>query len=217
MEGKLEVYTCPLTSEENVALDKFLELLKTKKIEFNTVQFDSGYLVRFLRARKLDLNKTFEMFTAFLKWRKDNNVDESESFQFPELDQIKAYYPHGFHKTDKLGRPIYIEVLGELKVDEMFKITSAERLLLYQVKSYEKLITNIFPACCQTSGKYVQQIFSIIDLKKLTSKLLSKKVYNFLKLTSSNSQNYYPEILGQLYVVNADYYSKLHGLFAKLL
>ena len=81
MEGKLEVYTCPLTSEENVALAKFLELLKTKNIVFNTVQFDSGYLVRFLRARKLDLNKTFEMFTAFLKWRKDNNVDESAIFK----------------------------------------------------------------------------------------------------------------------------------------
>lgn len=112
------------------------------------------------------------------------------------------FYPHFFHKTDKLGRPVYIEILGDLKIDEMFKITTPERLIQYQVKLYESLLNSIFPICTQNAKKYVQQTFTIIDLKKLSSKLLSKKVYNFLKLTSSNSQNNYPEMLGQLFFVN---------------
>jgi len=37
----------------------------------------------------------------------------------------------------------------------------------------------------------------------LSTKLLGKKTYNFLKLTSQNSQNYYPEILGNLYIINS--------------
>lgn len=205
MEGNLTVsaYAAPITSEENTALSKFITLLQSKKIVYDEKKFDNGYLVRFLRARKLDINKTFEMFTNFLKWRVDNKIDEIKNFDLPELKEIKLFYPHGLHKVDKQGRPIYIEVLGELKVDEMFKITSPERLLMYQAREYEKAIDKIFPACSKNVGKYIQQTFAIVDLKKMTSSLLSKKFYGFLKLTSHNSQNYYPEMLGQMIVVNA--------------
>lgn len=203
MESKVTVHTAPLSIEESTALNKFKDLLKSKKVEYNPNQFDDGYLVRFLRARKLDLNKSFEMFTNFLKWRIANNVDEIEKFQIPEVNKIKVCYPHGFHKTDKLGRPIYIEIIGELKIDELFKVTTSERLSMYQVKLYERLLKKIFPVCSTNANKHISQTFTIIDLKKMTGKLLSKKAYNFLKLTSMNSQNYYPEILGQLYVVNA--------------
>lgn len=76
MESNPTTYTCPITTEEHTALAKFIDLLKAKKIEYDTQKMDNAYLVRFLRARKSDLNKTLEMFTNHLKWRKDNNVDE---------------------------------------------------------------------------------------------------------------------------------------------
>lgn len=44
--------------------------------DFNT--YDDLYLLRFLRARKFDIEKTNLMFTDFLKWRTENNVDEIE-------------------------------------------------------------------------------------------------------------------------------------------
>jgi hypothetical protein len=203
MESQIENYIAPFTSEENASLAKFKELLKTKKVEYNNVRFDDFYLMRFLRARKMDQVKTMEMFVGFLKWRKDNNVDEIDNWTFPELDQVKLYYPHGLHKTDREGRPIYIEVLGELRVDELFKVTTAERLLQYQAKCYERVLNDVFPSCSRAAKKHIFQTFTILDLKKLTAKLLSKKTYGFLKLTSQNSQNYYPEILGSLFVVNA--------------
>lgn len=201
--SKVLVYTAPFTMEESTALNKFVDILKAKKVDYDQEKYESSCLIRFLRARKLDLNKAFEMFTNFLKWRADNNVDQIEKVDFSELERVKVYYPHGFHKTDKLGRPVYIEVLGDLKVDEIFKMTSAERLLMYQVKEYEILMKRIFPACSQNAKKHISQTFTIVDLKKLTAKLLSKKVYSLLKQSFQISQNYYPEILGQMYVVNA--------------
>lgn len=59
-----------------------LEKLKEKILadqlltDFNT--FDDLYLLRFLRARKFDLDKTYAMFATFLKWRKENDVDNIE-------------------------------------------------------------------------------------------------------------------------------------------
>lgn len=48
---------------------------------------------------------------------------------------------------DKLGRPIYIERVGFLNVDQVFKFTTEERLLKYYALSYETLLTKIFDAC----------------------------------------------------------------------
>lgn len=42
----------------------------------------------------------------------------------------------------------------------------------------------------------------------MTSKFLKKKVYEFIKLTSAVGQNYYPEILGQMFIVNAGFLFK---------
>jgi hypothetical protein len=114
-----------------------------------------------------------------------------------------VFYPHGLHKVDKQGRPIYIELIGEVKIDEVFKNTTPERLLSYQARQYEYLLNSILPICSQSAKKHVSQTFTILDLKKASTKLLSKKFYNFVKLTSQNSQNYYPEILGQMFVVNS--------------
>lgn len=75
MEGKL---TGPITADENKALAKLKELLIAKKVEFNASKFNDYYLVRFLRARKLEPGKAFEMFSNFLKWRADNKIDDLE-------------------------------------------------------------------------------------------------------------------------------------------
>jgi hypothetical protein len=202
MESKPEYSIAPFTSEESVALSKFKDLLKSKKIDYDSTKFDDFYLVRFLRARKLDQAKSLEMFTNFLKWRAESKIDDMQNWTFPEIDQVRLYYPHGLHKTDKNGRPIYIEILGELRVDELFKVTTPERLLAYQAKCYERVLSEVFPSCSRAAKTHIHQTLTILDLKKLTAKLLSKKTYGFLKMTSFNSQNYYPEILGSLYIVN---------------
>ena len=37
--------------------------------------YDDYYMLRFLRARKFDMEKTILMFNNFMQWRKDNDVD----------------------------------------------------------------------------------------------------------------------------------------------
>jgi len=48
--------------------------------------YDDYYLLRFLRARKFDMEKTKLMFNNFLEWRQNNGVDTIlEDFYFEEL------------------------------------------------------------------------------------------------------------------------------------
>jgi len=91
-------------------------------------------LLRFLRARKFDWEKTKLMFDNFIKWRVDNDVDNVLlSFNFEEAPDVQRYYPHGYHKVDKKGRPIYIERNGLLNIDELFKVTDEGRMVRHYI------------------------------------------------------------------------------------
>ena len=51
-----------------------------------------------------------DMFQACEQWRKDKQVDDIfANFKFDEQPLVTTIYPRFYHKTDKLGRPIYIE------------------------------------------------------------------------------------------------------------
>ena len=42
------------------------------------------------------------MFSNFLAMRKEFDVDNVlENFKYTELDQVKTYFPHGYHGIDK--------------------------------------------------------------------------------------------------------------------
>ncbi len=64
----------PMTLEERNALTKFKDAMDDKDIDYD--DYDDNYLTRFLRARKLDIPKVYEMFKNFIDWREKENVDD---------------------------------------------------------------------------------------------------------------------------------------------
>jgi hypothetical protein len=194
-------YLGDLSPEQELALKKFRGEVQAMGIPDS--KFDDSYLLRFLRARKFDLAKTKEMWVNFIKWRKDNGVDEIGSYVFSEIEDLKKAWPHGYFRTDKLGRPIYIERTGQLKLKQLFKVTTEERLIKYWIQSYERLVNHIMPVCSKVRGQRIEQTCTILDLKGGSTSIMSKQVYDFVKLASSIGQNYYPESMGKMFIVNA--------------
>jgi hypothetical protein len=80
----------------------FKEKLKNEKVLEDFSFFDEAYLLRFLRARKFDIDKAFLMISEFFQWRIKENVDEAEHYVYEQLLAVKKFYPHGYHKTDKM-------------------------------------------------------------------------------------------------------------------
>lgn len=80
---------------------------------------------------------------------------------------MKKHYPHGFHKVDKSGRPIYIERLGMVDLNAFSKATTIERYVKYHIKEQEKTLSLRYPACSIASEKHVSSTTTILDVSGL--------------------------------------------------
>lgn len=106
--------------------------------------------------------------------------------------------------------PIYMERLGFTSPEEIWKVTTPDRLLVYYTVLYEELLDSIFKACTEQRRKEtgnegrVTQTCTILDLKdiKLTQ---ASAAYKFVKPASEMAQNNYPEILGSMFILNAPF------------
>lgn len=82
---------------------------------------------------------------------------------------MKKHYPHGFHKVDKTGRPIYIERLGMADLTAFLKATTIDRYVKYHIKEQEKTLTIRYPACSIAADKHVSSTTTILDVSGIVS------------------------------------------------
>ncbi|KAJ7123164.1 CRAL-TRIO domain-containing protein [Mycena epipterygia] len=162
-------------------------------------------MLRFLRARKFDVPKAKEMFINNEKWRKEMDVDGIvKNFEFPELPIVDKYYPQYYHKSDKDGRPVYIERLGQLDLKQLYAATTQERQIKRLILEYEKFLTERLPACSAAAGHPVETSCTILDLHNVS---LSNfyRVKDYVLQASSIGQDRYPECMGKFYIINAPF------------
>jgi hypothetical protein len=92
--------------------------------------------------------------------------------------------------------------LGKIDLNQMYKITTADRMLQNLVSEYEKLADPRLPACSRKAGKLLETCCTVMDLKGVGITSVPS-VYGYVKQASDISQNHYPERLGKLYLINA--------------
>lgn len=114
------------------------------------------------------------------------------------------YYPQFYHKTDREGRPLYIEQLGKLDITALYKITTQERQLKHLVDEYEKFLSVRLPACSAATGTLVETSCTILDLYNAGISTFYK-VKDYVMAASNIGQNHYPETMGHMFIINAPY------------
>lgn len=177
---------------------------QTQKLGYD--RYDDQTLLRFLRARKFDLPRAKLMWETNEKWRKDFGADEiaANGFHYPEQAEVDKYYPQFYHKTDRAGRPIYIEQLGKLDINKLYALTTQERQLKHLVAEYEKFLGERLQACSKQKGELVETSCTILDLHNAGISTFYK-VKDYVSAASAIGQNYYPETMGNMFIVNAPY------------
>ena len=209
MEDKEKEYHESIDPKEVKPLEEFKNTIATitekkdKAVINPFILLDNDLLIHFLRARKLNVKKATKMLLDYLHWKAKINLDELYSnYVFKEKYRLQLLFPHGFHKLTKDGCPIYFKIMCKLNAGELFKISTAEEITKYSIQIYERLERDYFKICSNLKGNYIHGVFNIIDFKGIGTSLLNKQLLNYVKETFKICQDYFPETLDWLYVIN---------------
>ncbi|KIJ17681.1 hypothetical protein PAXINDRAFT_167671 [Paxillus involutus ATCC 200175] len=201
----------PLTPQQAETLRIFRQQLFDEGIlhEGDSINTDDPTLLRFLRARKFNLSESKKMITNCQHWRQTVSgigIDELskrlDPFDYPGREEVFKSWSMFFHKTDKKGRPLNVQFFGGLNLPELYKHITPEKHWEAIVVNADALTREILPAASRAVGNRVDHSFVIVDLKGFG---LSQfwQVKSLAQASFQISQDYFPETMGQLAIVNA--------------
>ncbi|KAF6168431.1 hypothetical protein GIB67_004983 [Kingdonia uniflora] len=137
-------------------------------------------MLRFLKARKFDIEKTKQMWSDILQWRKEFGADSlTPSWRILISQKSTKFAGHAMQAT------------------------TMDRYLKYHVQEFERTFGTKFPACSITAKKHIDQRTNIFDVQGVGLKNFNKAAKDLLMHLQKIDGDNYPETLCRMLIINA--------------
>jgi hypothetical protein len=173
---------------------------------------DDKKLMRFLRARQHDLTKAEEMLRSSIKWRKEYDVDSYKSWVPPSVlrDDYNIICDHtGYDHQD---RPTFYIPLGSYLGKECVEDGWKDDLFKFVFFALEKGLSILEE--CEAATVTVVVDMANLRMKQVIhveSMMILYKAFGFLEAN-------YPEVLKQVFIVNAPWvFTMAYNFFKPIL
>jgi len=190
----------PLSAQEQ-------EILAAMKAQFGDrlKTISESTLIRYIRGYKDDPHpkeKAIEMLGKMLTWRESNKIDELVKQTLPKGDVFKHIWPSGVHGVGKEGHPILVNRLGAVDGSKLTKEFTMDQVTQFHIQEMESL-NSAKEAASSLQQRRIYKHIAILDLKGLSMSHLSEKFRGPMKQFVSIDQDFYPETLHVMIIVNS--------------
>ncbi|KAK9366599.1 CRAL-TRIO domain-containing protein [Lipomyces kononenkoae] len=223
-----------LTPDEEEALRIFKELCIERGLydPANTVG-EFGYredalLLRFLRARRFNVQDAFTQFHGTEQWRNENEIDKLyNTIDLERYDKTRRLYPQWTGRRDRRGLPVYVFEVKHLNSKTMSAYeksvgvasepgSKTPQKLLGLFALYENLTRFVMPLCSILSdrkypGTPITQSMNIVDISGV-SLTMFWNLRAHMQDASVLATAHYPETLGCIFIIGApSFFSTVWG------
>ncbi|OXA55950.1 SEC14-like protein 3 [Folsomia candida] len=188
------------TSLEIQKLSEFRK--KVDHILLTEDQKEDSFLIRWLRARNLDVAKAEEMLRFSLQWRQENDIDTIlERYQMPE--DLRERAPIAYCGLSNEGCAVFVVPFGRHDTRyglEKYGIEVMERYQTYNMEEFAKLLRDEGIK----HGRKVTQMIEIADCEGYSYWQMSSKLCReYVIKMQQQMGNHYPELIRYVMIVNA--------------
>ncbi|KAK6305992.1 hypothetical protein J4Q44_G00229170 [Coregonus suidteri] len=159
------------------------------------------FLLRWLRARNFNVNKSEAMLRKHLDFRKHMKADTiTTEWQPPEV--IEKYLSGGMCGYDREGSPIWWDVIGPVDPKGLFLSASKQDFIKSKIRDCE-ILQKECELQSERLGRHVEAITMIYDCDGLGLKHLWKPAIETYGEILTMFEDNYPEGLKRLFVIKA--------------
>jgi len=190
------------SSKEREILQLFrTEVASMRGVSPEDEDLSDHFLIRWLRARNLDIARAKTMLAHYYEWKSEHNFPDCiHPSIWTSPDVIRNDIIVQFFGDDSDGRPVIWAPVGRWEVRKRLEEGLKEQLVLHVYSIFKSVLDRIDEARTQRG---VTQVVGILDMAELSFRKLSIETMQATTRFFREFEAYFPEIVTTVYVINA--------------
>jgi hypothetical protein len=206
--GERPGYYPNISAEQLKASRDLIRLVEKENLRFNIdEEHEFLKLLRFLRARKFNVNDAFNMIKEDVKWRCEENrlnlrQETAEEVLGCNVGELYKYFPTWIQGKDKQLRPVSYRQFGRFEIWNVLKITTMQRLIRFHAWETEQALRFMHNQSRKIQYN-IETFVLVIDAAGWNMGLATRDAFQFIKGMAVTDSDHYPERLGTMIIINA--------------